>query len=53
MKTSIDSQALIIEYDNEVLDLDFNIQNDDLIVENNISGLDFNINENGELEAIY
>ena len=53
MKTSIDNQDLIIEYDNEVLDLDFNIQNNDLIVDNNVRGTEFEINNNGELEVIY
>ena len=53
IKTSIDNQDLIIEYDNEVLDLDFNIQNNDLIVDNNVRGTEFEINNNGELEVIY
>lgn len=53
IKVLIDNQNLIIEYDNEVLDLDFNIQNNDLIVDNNIQSVEFEINNNGELEAIY
>lgn len=53
IKTLIDRQDLIIEYDNEVLDLDFNIQNNDLIVDNNVQGTEFEINNNGELEVIY
>lgn len=44
---------LSIEYDENVLDIDFMIEGEDLIVENNIEGLTFEINENGELEAIY
>ena len=44
---------LILEYDDEVLNVDFSIENKDLIVTNNVTGLDFNINENKELEAIY
>ena len=44
---------LILEYDDEVLNVDFSIENKNLIVTNNVTGLDFNINENKELEAIY
>ena len=53
MKVSIVNGNLIFDYDDEILKLDFNLENDDLIVENNLNGLDFNINKNGELEAIY
>ena len=44
---------LYLEYDESVLDLDFTIDKLNLVVNNNMTGLDFNINENGELEAIY
>jgi hypothetical protein len=52
MKTTA-TRDLILEYDDEVLDIDFTIENNDLVVTNNVTGLDFNINNNGELEAIY
>lgn len=44
---------LIIEYDDEILDIGFSIKDNNLIVENNVEGLKFDINENKELEAIY
>lgn len=44
---------LILEYDDEVLDVEFKIEEDNLIITNNVAGLDFSINENGEMEAIY
>lgn len=46
-------EELSIEYDENVLDLDFMIDGIELVIDNNIEGLDFNINKNGELEAIY
>lgn len=46
-------EELILEYDNDVLDIDFTIEDNNLIVTNNVAKLDFNINENGEMEAIY
>ena len=44
---------LSIEYDENVLDIDFYLEGKDLVVENNIEEIDFNINENGELEVEY
>lgn len=44
---------LLMNYDETVLTVNFKIEESDLIVENNINSLNFNINENGELEAIY
>lgn len=44
---------LILEYDDEVLKVDFKIEDNNLVVTNNVTGLDFSINENGEMEAIY
>lgn len=52
MSATLDGD-LSIEYDDSVLDVDFSIEENDLIVDNNVTGLDFNINENGELEADY
>lgn len=46
-------EELVLEYDNDVLDIDFTIEDNNLIVTNNVAKLDFNINENGEMEAIY
>lgn len=44
---------LIIEYDNEILDIRFSLNdNGELIVDNNVSGLNFAIN-NKDMEAIY
>jgi hypothetical protein len=47
------NEELTIEYDDEILDIDFVIEDNNLIVTNNVTGLDFNINENGEMEAVY
>lgn len=44
---------LSIEYDETVLDLDFTVEDVDLVVDNNIEGVEFNINETGELEVNY
>lgn len=44
---------LSIEYDNNVLDIDFYLEGEDLVVESNIEEIDFNINKNGELEVSY
>lgn len=46
-------EELTLEYDDEVLDIDFIIEDNNLVVTNNVVELDFNINENGEMEAIY
>lgn len=53
MTFTIDDENLIIEYDESVLDLDFSIDGGNLIIENNVDGVDFNINQNGELEVLY
>lgn len=47
------NENLILEYDDEVLDVEFSIEDNNLIVTNNVAGLEFSINENGEMEAIY
>lgn len=44
---------LSIEYNENVLDLNFIIEGGDLIVDNNVNGLGLNINEDGELEVLY
>jgi len=53
MNITTDNGEIIINYDDETLDFDFNIENENLIVENNVNELDFNINENGEMEVSY
>lgn len=53
MTVSIENGELIFEYDEEVLDLNFILENGDLIVENNVKDVDFNINQNGEMEVMY
>lgn len=50
---SIENGELTFEYDNTVLDIDFNIENGELIVEDNEENIEFTINENKEMEAIY
>ena len=47
------NEELILEYDDEILNIDFTIEEGNLIVTNNVTGLDFSINENGEMEARY
>ena len=44
---------LVLEYDDKMLDIEFKIENGNMIVTNNVTGLDFSINENGEMEAMY
>ena len=46
-------EELSIEYDETVLDIDFTIEGVDLVVENNVDGLEIDINKNGELEVLY
>lgn len=53
MTFTIDSENLIIEYDETVLDLDFSMDGENLTIENDVDGVDFNINQNGELEVLY
>lgn len=47
------NENLILTYDDKVLDIDFSIEDNNLIVINNVTKLDFNINKNGEMEATY
>ena len=49
----IKNGELITEYDDEVLDIDFQLQEENLVIENNVNGINFNINENEELEVTY
>lgn len=53
MKILLENQELIFEYDDSVLPVEFSRDGNDLIVDNNDETLDFNINENKELEALY
>lgn len=53
MKILLENQELVIEYDDSVLPVEFSRDGNDLIVDNNDETLDFNINENKELEALY
>lgn len=46
-------EDLVLEYDDKMLDIEFKIENGNMIVTNNVTGLDFSINENGEMEAMY
>lgn len=53
MKCTINENGeLIITYDETVLDIDFRIENKNLIINNNINAT-FSINETGELEVNY
>lgn len=47
------NEELSLEYDEELLDIEFKIEDGNLIVINNEEGLDFSINNNGEMEAMY
>lgn len=53
MKISIINDELIFEYDEEVLDFNFSLDGNDLIVDNNIKSTDFDINQDKELEVLY
>lgn len=53
MKVLLENQELVIEYDDIVLPIKFSRDGNDLIVDNDDETLDFNINENKELEALY
>lgn len=46
-------EDLVLEYDDEMLDIEFSIEDGNLVVTNNEEGLDFNINEYGEMEVLY
>ena len=49
----MNNNELVFEYDETVLDFNFSLENDDLIVINMVNGTDFNINQNGEMEVMY
>lgn len=53
MKIEVVDGELLIEFDDTVLQLDFYKDGDDLVVDNNVEDVDFNINENKELEVSY
>ena len=54
MSCRIDENGnLQMDYDDTTLAVNFKIENGDLIAETNIDSLTFNINNNGEMEAIY
>lgn len=53
MRVLLENQELIFEYDDSVLPVEFSRDGNDLIVDNDDETLDFNINENKELEALY
>ena len=53
MIISIENGELVFEYNDDILNIDFNIENENLIVTNDVTGTDFNINNNGELEVSY
>lgn len=53
MKIEIVDGKLLIDFDDEVLQLDFYKEGNDLVVDNNVEDVDFNINENKELEVSY
>ena len=54
METYINNNGeLMLDYNDSVLDINFEINGRNLYVDNNIEQLDFNINSNNELEAIY
>ena len=45
--------TLQIEYEKDILDMEFYIEDKNLMVDNKLTGLELKINENKELEAIY
>ena len=53
MNVSIENGEIILEYDDKVLDINFSLEDKNLIVDDNLNGADFNINENGEMEVLY
>lgn len=46
-------EELSFTYDKDILDIDFELQGEDLIVTSHIDGVNFKINENKELEVTY
>lgn len=53
MIISIENGELVFEYNDDILNIDFNIENENLIVTNGETKIDFKINENKELEVFY
>ena len=53
MMMSIINGDLIAEYDDAILDYTFELDGNDLIVDDEEEFVEFQINENGELEALY
>lgn len=54
MSCDIDENGnLQINYDDTILAVNFKMENGNLIAETNVDRLSFNINSNGEMEAIY
>lgn len=54
MSCEIDENGnLQMNYDDSTLAVNFKIEYGDLIAETNVGGLSFNINSDGEMEAIY
>lgn len=54
MSCDIDENGnLQMNYNDSILAINFEIEDGDLIAESNVEGLSFNINSNGEMEAIY
>ena len=54
MSCNIDENGnLQMNYDDSVLAINFEIEDGNLIAETNVDSISFNINSNGEMEAIY
>lgn len=53
MVITVENNDLVFEYDDTVLDLDFSMENKELIVDDRDEIVDFNVNENKELEVAY
>ena len=53
MNISVENGELMFDYDDDILAFDFSIVNNDLYIVNHEDNIDFNLNENGELEVIY
>lgn len=53
MTITVADGELVFDYDESVLDFSFNVENDNLIVDNNDENIDLTINENKELEVEY
>lgn len=53
MNVSIENGEIMLDYDDKVLAINFSLKDGNLIVDDNLNGADFNINENGEMEVLY